>query len=85
MEVIREIMSIDFEDYNEIFTICFLTENDGDEFFREQQLDKDTFLYYYPEVFKITKWESDLDNENTIQMLEQFYEDGNDFPEQQLL
>jgi hypothetical protein len=85
MEIICEIMSIDFNDYNEIFTICFLTESDKDEFFHTQELDKATFLYNYPEVFNVSRWKSELDDEYIIQMLEQYYEQGNEFPPQRLL
>jgi hypothetical protein len=85
MEIISEILSINFSDYNELFTINFTTQNDGDEFFRSQEIDADTLAYYYPEVFNLKKWEDELDNDNTIYMLEQFYEDGREFPPQQLL
>jgi hypothetical protein len=85
MEIISAILEFNFDNYNELFTINFTTHNDGDEFFRIQDLDVDTFSYYYPEVFNLNKWEDELDNDNIIYMLTKYYEDGSEFPPQQLL
>jgi hypothetical protein len=85
MEIIRAILNYEYDSYNNLFTIEFTTDSDQDEFFRLQELDKDTFLYYYPEVFDIKKWRDELEERSIILMLEDFYEDDNEFPTQQLL
>jgi hypothetical protein len=67
-------------------TIEFSTKSDGEDFFRSQMLDKETFLYYYPEVVRMRRFEEQVDEDTLADMLNHYYrENPDDLPPQQPL
>jgi hypothetical protein len=88
MEIIIEILNLEYDDYSKIFSIDFITQGDGDEFFRHEEMDLNTFRYFYPERCDVRYIPNDLkDNEESIiLMLEEYYwgVEKNEFPSQQL-
>lgn len=78
--MIQTILEFYFDTYNNVLRVEFSTNEDGDEFFRRQELDADTVKYYLPYSADV----SGLDEETLTEMLENYYQDHS-LPSQQLL
>jgi hypothetical protein len=72
--------------YNEITQILhieFSTKEDGDDFYRELNLDVNSVIYYSPTIINESDM-SDIDNEFVIELIDQYLLD-NELPEQKNL
>jgi hypothetical protein len=75
----------DIDEFSETINIEFSTKDDGDDFFRKDEIDVQTIKMYLPPHFNsIRAWVSDLDDETLMDGLNEYYL-SNPLPEPQLL